>query len=875
MDDGPMTSVSRIGGGSAETLGLPGPYMQGGADNVECLNAYAQTISSYGTKASDPKVISDAIVTCRVGMPVESNILSSNFGDVDPATVDGLPNRIIVNCDDGHVNDEVAAQISGVPTKTGDFTVAFLLKNRVATRSRSITIHVEPAITIFPSGGFASNGPLGGPFTPLTNTYTLSNQSEVSHTWTATSNASWLDLSSAGGTLPVNGNVTLTATINSNARSLAVGSYSATITISGPGDPLTIPVTLTVDQPTGGTSGFTWQASIQQVAGGEYEGTAVLTGYSSSGGPVSIPRWVTDSITVTNPTTGLPELKWVSCRVTGFANFQLQSNAQFIGDMNVVGGFDLKGHLLKIQGDLIHQSGLLSLGGGRLEIAGGYVQGRDTDGDGVFESSGYESWLNMDGDADYMLVGGDAVFLLQATWGQSSNLSAGTLEIRGDFTAKAGYYDNYLRRTVISFPAAGTHRTLLSGSRTQTATLEEPYRGYFNILEVTNPNPLVFRSAVQTSRVVSAAPLVIQSPGEGGISGALECDITYSASSFTILSGTDLNGHTLVISLPAGGKVMQNGSLDLHGGSLAAGGGWDQRSSLTIGANGRLTVSGSYIHQSGLLSLGGGRLEIAGGYVQGRDTDGDGVFESSGYESWLNMDGDADYMLVGGDAVFWLQATWGQSSNLSAGTLEIRGDFTAKAGYYDNYLRRTVISFPAAGTHRTLLSGSGTQTATLENLTAAISTSSKSPIPIRWCSGPRSRRARWSVPRPSSSSRPARAAFRGARMRHHLFSKLIHYPFRHGPQRPHAGHLPACGRQGDAKRITRSAWRQPCRGWRLGPALEPHHRRERPIDGIRQLHPSVRLAESGRRAVGNRGRLSSGRTRTGTECLKAAATKAG
>ena len=108
-------------------------------------------------------------------------------------------------------------------------------------------------LAVTPSSGLTSSGLAGGPFSPVSQTYTLSNAGGLTLNWTASNTASWLSLSATSGTLAPGSNTAVTATINSNATSLAVNSYSDTISFtnltSGIGN-TTRPVTLTVSATT-------------------------------------------------------------------------------------------------------------------------------------------------------------------------------------------------------------------------------------------------------------------------------------------------------------------------------------------------------------------------------------------------------------------------------------------------------------------------------------------------------------------------------------------------------------------------------------------------------------------------------------------------
>ena len=85
----------------------------------------------------------------------------------------------------------------------------------------SLDVQMDVASTggildVDPAGSFQSSGFAGGPFSPASMNYTLSNTGDASLDWTATASQSWLTLSSQGGTLPVGGSTTVTVSIDQN-----------------------------------------------------------------------------------------------------------------------------------------------------------------------------------------------------------------------------------------------------------------------------------------------------------------------------------------------------------------------------------------------------------------------------------------------------------------------------------------------------------------------------------------------------------------------------------------------------------------------------------------------------------------------------------
>lgn len=97
------------------------------------------------------------------------------------------------------------------------------------------TLNVEiPTVGVLAvsSGDIMSSGFPGGPFSPTSKQYTLTNYGSESLNWTAGKTAAWLTLDNTSGTLAAGTNTTVTATINSSANSLAIESYYDSITFT-------------------------------------------------------------------------------------------------------------------------------------------------------------------------------------------------------------------------------------------------------------------------------------------------------------------------------------------------------------------------------------------------------------------------------------------------------------------------------------------------------------------------------------------------------------------------------------------------------------------------------------------------------------------
>ena len=87
-------------------------------------------------------------------------------------------------------------------------------------------------LTAVPPEDFTSIGYEGGPFVPVSKTYTLTNNGSNPLDWTAAVTQSWLDVTPTGGTLAGGASTTVDVIINADANTLVPGDYNDVITFT-------------------------------------------------------------------------------------------------------------------------------------------------------------------------------------------------------------------------------------------------------------------------------------------------------------------------------------------------------------------------------------------------------------------------------------------------------------------------------------------------------------------------------------------------------------------------------------------------------------------------------------------------------------------
>ena len=298
---------SSAGGNTAAFGTIEGADSDGdGFTNIAEINAntFPGNSASFpaGTNTAPVAVNDSYSVTASTTLAVDAGtgVLAN---DTD-AQGDPLTAVLVAAPSSGTLNLSSNGSFTYTPTiASGSVNFTYLANDGSldSTTAATVTITVNGAtvsgpLTVSPAGGLASSGTIGGPFSPSSQTYTLTNTGTASMNWTASKVASWVTLSATAGTLASGATTTVTASINSGANSLAAGSYTDNITFTntsnGSGN-TTRPVSLTVNATeaptistvslpagavdtaysqtlaaTGGTTPYSWSVSVGTLPAG-------------------------------------------------------------------------------------------------------------------------------------------------------------------------------------------------------------------------------------------------------------------------------------------------------------------------------------------------------------------------------------------------------------------------------------------------------------------------------------------------------------------------------------------------------------------------------------------------------------------------------
>ena len=343
---------------------------------------------------------------------------------------------------------------------------------------------------------------------------------------------------------------------------------------------------------------------------------------------------------------------------------------------------DLNGHTLRIQGDFIQLGGKVNINGGKLVVTGNYkLQNPNKDGSYNY-SNGILIMTNEDDEVD---VAGD--FLMASMYSHSGKLTAGTLKVGGNFTQKT-YNTNQ------NFATTKAFQLELNGSGKQEISFSNPFESKIANLKITNES---------TEGVWLGTQMVVT----GNLN---DCgNSIYGSTSVAIGANTIIENNSYAGNL----QIIENKTIsqELHvGGNLSI-------TSGTTVLEKELTVDGDIIVSGATLNLNGqnmvvqgdtlvdsyGTLYINGGYLncKGNLTIGPDYYYNYSY---LTMDNVKDYVLVEGDFL----ARGRHNSTLTAGTLEIKGNFSQRTVYEGN-------NFVASNNHKIIFSGDKKQTITFNS----------------------------------------------------------------------------------------------------------------------------------------------------------------
>jgi hypothetical protein len=231
-------------------------------------------------------------------------VSASGYAFASKMTTTGASNNATVNEDTGTVTGGSTGNVWGL-----NFTAALDLG----------TLNVTPTTTQ------TSAGLVGGPYSPTSFSYTVTDGSSGALNWNVSADQNWITLATTGGTgLTTTSSATVNAQLNSGVNALAAGTHVATLTFSNANN---------------GSDVITRAISVTTTAIGTLSVTPTTTQASGglAGGPYSPTSF---AYTVKNGTAGVLNWNvsanhtWITLTTTGGTGLTTTSSATVIAQLN-------------------------------------------------------------------------------------------------------------------------------------------------------------------------------------------------------------------------------------------------------------------------------------------------------------------------------------------------------------------------------------------------------------------------------------------------------------------------------------------------------------------------------------------------------------
>lgn len=226
-----IDDVELLGGGALDTT-PPAPRLsvanltQAGSPTHSCTVSYTDqtavrlsSLDSTDLVVTGPNGYSNLVEFIGADLPSDGSPVNATYSIPAPGGTweAGDNGTYVVTLLEGAVEDTL--NNSTPQAILGSFSI-------------SISTATVGTLVVLPSGGLVSSGAMGGPFSPASIVYTLTNSGGSSLNWTASKGESWVSLSATSGTLAAGASTTLTVSLNAEANALAAGDYSDIISFA-------------------------------------------------------------------------------------------------------------------------------------------------------------------------------------------------------------------------------------------------------------------------------------------------------------------------------------------------------------------------------------------------------------------------------------------------------------------------------------------------------------------------------------------------------------------------------------------------------------------------------------------------------------------
>lgn len=193
-------------------------------------DTYTIIITNVGNTASSGTItVSDVLPAGLTAAGISGTGWTANLGSLTCTRSDALnadaaypPITVTVN-----VSSNAPAVVTNTATVSGGGE-----SNPANNTATDLTTINAAMLFVTPASEFDFGGIEGGPFSPSSQIYTLTNSGGVAMNWTASYSAGWITLSATSGTLAPGQATTVAVSVNANGNTLTEGDYSDSISFT-------------------------------------------------------------------------------------------------------------------------------------------------------------------------------------------------------------------------------------------------------------------------------------------------------------------------------------------------------------------------------------------------------------------------------------------------------------------------------------------------------------------------------------------------------------------------------------------------------------------------------------------------------------------
>lgn len=245
-----QTNISMVANGGSTTMrNIPDVAMT--ADNITVYDANGSIDVTGGTSCAAPLW---AGFTALINQQAAANGLQP-AGFINPAIYALTTSPNYAACfHDVTTGDNTWSSSGNLFYATGGYDLCTGLGSPAGG---NLINALTGSLVVSPASGFISSGTNGGPFSVASQSFLFTNLGAASLKWGVVNTSSWLNVSSAAGTLAAIGHTNFTISLSSAANTLASGIFSASVLVTNQnGAGVLLPFALQIAQPMVQNGGF-------------------------------------------------------------------------------------------------------------------------------------------------------------------------------------------------------------------------------------------------------------------------------------------------------------------------------------------------------------------------------------------------------------------------------------------------------------------------------------------------------------------------------------------------------------------------------------------------------------------------------------------